>query len=367
MYGLKQSSRVWNKKLDAALKKFGFNQSKLDPCVYFLFEKSNVLIVTIYVDDFIIFSNNLAMKENFKSYLNQVFKMKDMGSAQYCLGIKIDRYIKKGKLFLSQKQYILDVLSKFEMTECKPVQRPMEIGLKLTKTQSSQSEEEKEYMKTVPYRELVGCLMYLAQITRPDIYHVVHKLSQYNTNPSKTHWLCAKRVLRYLKGTMDYKLTYVAEGNQSIIGYCDADWGGCVETGRSTSGYVFTLMGGPMSWSSKKQTCVSISSCESEYVALAHANQEAQWWYMIQEELDLKNIIKMHVDNQSAISLASENFYHAKTKHINIKYHFVRQSVVEGTIQIEYIPTEAQAADMLTKVLPIVKLRNNLKMLAISN
>lgn len=367
LYGLKQSSRVWNKKLDAALKKFGFQQSELDPCVYYSFDKSNVLIVTIYVDDFIIFSNNSKMKADFKAYLNQTFKMKDMGSAQYCLGIKIDRDRKDGRLYLSQKQYILDILSKFKMEECKPVQTPMEFGLKLSKAQSPQSEEEREYMKDIPYREAVGCLMYLAQISRPDIYHVVHKLSQFNTNPGKAHWLYVKRIFRYLKGTIDMKLTYYAEGNQSIVGYSDADWGGCVESGRSTSGYVFTLMGGPISWSSKKQTCVSTSSCQSEYVALAHANQEAQWWHMLQEEIDAKSSITMYVDNQSAISLASENFFHAKTKHINIKYHFVRQSVVDGTIQVKYIPTEEQAADMMTKVLPITKLRNNLKLLAITN
>lgn len=367
LYGLKQSSRVWNKKLDAALKKFNFTQSKLDPCVYYLFQESNILIVTIYVDDFIIFSNNSQMKNEFKAYLNKTFKMKDLGSAQFCLGIKIERDRRNGKLFLNQKQYILDTLTKFNMQDCKPVYTPMENGLKLTKDQSPQSEEEKEFMRNIPYREAVGCLMYLAQITRPDIYHVVHKLSQFNNNPGRVHWQCIKRVFRYLKGTLNLKLTYKADANESIEGYCDADWGGCIESGRSTSGYVFTLMGGPISWSSRKQSCVATSSCQSEYIAMAEANQEAQWWFMFQEEIEESKPIKMFVDNQSAIYLASESFFHAKTKHINIKYHFVRESIQDGSIQVIYVPTEEQAADFMTKVVTNAKLKRNLQLLNFSN
>lgn len=367
LYGLKQSSRVWNKKLDTALKKFGFTQSKHDPCVYFQFVESKVLIVAIYVDDFMIFSNDMKMKTNFKRYLNQTFKMKDMGAAQHCLGIKIDRNRDKGFLYLSQTQYIQDILEKFHMKDCKPISTPMDLNYKFDKSQGPKFEEEKQYMEAIPYREAIGCLMYLAQITRPDIYHVVHKLSQFNCNPSKEHWLCVKRVLRYLKGTINWKLTYSKEANEKIIGYCDADWAGCNITRHSTSGYVFMMKGGPISWSSKKQSCVALSSCEAEYISLAHANQEALWWDLFQKEIDGETGIKIFVDNQSAICLASENFYHSRTKHIDIKYHFVRESIANGIISVEFVPTQLQAADIFTKVLPLVKIKDNCKLIGISN
>lgn len=367
LYGLKQSSRVWNQKLDAALKKFGLTQSNHDPCVYNLFKESNILIVAIYVDDFVIFSNNMEMKTNFKKYLNQTFKMKDLGAAQNCLGIKIDRDRNRGVLYLSQKKYIQDILEKFNMKDCKPISTPMDINVKFDKSQGLPSEEEKSYMQNIPYREAVGCLMYLAQITRPDIYHVVHKLSQFNCNPTKDHWIAVKRVMRYLKGSINYKLTYTKDANDKIIGYCDADWAGCTDTRHSTSGYVFIMQGGPISWSSKKQTCVALSSCEAEYISLSHATQEALWWDLFQKEIDGETGIKMLVDNQSAICLASEQFYHPRTKHIDIKYHFVREAILKEIIAVSYISTQYQAADMFTKVLNLVKLNNNCKMIGMTN
>ena len=367
LYGLKQSSRVWNRKLDEELKKYGLQQSQLDPCIYFTYQDGNVLIVTVYVDDLLIFSNNKQIKSHFRNYLLSTFKMKDLGEVQNCLGFKITRDRKNGKLYLSQKQYIIDILEKYNMKNSKPISTPMDPNVKYDQSMCPQTEGERMEMARIPYREAIGSLLYVAQISRPDIYYAVHVLSQYNSNPGKEHWKGIKRIFRYLNGTIDLKLVYCQDPSGNVIGYSDADWAGCINTRRSTSGYIFMFQGAPISWSSKKQQSVALSSCEAEYVALSNATQEAMWWYNLQKEIDEEMPIEMNVDNQSAINLASNNSYSTRTKHIDIRFHFVKEVVADNKIEIQYCPTEKQAADILTKPIGSVKMTQNYKLLSMSN
>lgn len=248
LYGLKQSSRVWNLKLDDAMKKYGFKQSDYDPCMYYIMKENNILIVTIYVDDFLIFFNNEQMLKDLKQFLTSNFKMKDLQEAEYCLGIKITRDFNNGKLWLDQENYTRNILEKFNMMNCKPVSTPTDPSQKLTKSDSID-----DSMKNVPYQEAVGSLLFLAQISRPDIAYAVHSVSRFNNNPNQIHWTAVKRIMRYLKGTLQFKLEYSKDGNNEIVGFSDADWANDEQDRHSVSGYVFKLANGPISWKCTKQ------------------------------------------------------------------------------------------------------------------
>lgn len=211
LYGLKQSSRVWNAKLDAALKKLGLKPSRYDPCLYYIVSGGKVLFVAIYVDDLMLFSNDEDLKNEIKAKLNSLFRMKDLGPAKSCLGIRITR-TEEG-IGLDQEAYIESVLTRFMMQDSKPTATPMNTAVKLTKEMSPQTEEEAKQMAAVPYQEAVGCLMYLAQCTRPDILFAVNQLSRYNTNPGPSHWQAVKHLMRYLRGTSTLKLQYSRTGN----------------------------------------------------------------------------------------------------------------------------------------------------------
>lgn len=342
IYGLKQSSRVWNLKLDAALKKFGCKQSKLDPCLYFMKNDGQILLVTIYVDDFLIFWNNEQIFKSFKDFLMTNFRMKDIGVAEYCLGIRITRNFQDGKLWLDQENYTKKVLEKYNMVDCKPVKTPLNTSCKF-----SESSPPIDNTK-VPYREAIGSLLFLAQITRPDISFAVHIVSQHCNSPNQDHWNAVKWIFRYLKGTMDMKLQYSKSGSKNVVGYCDADWAGSNDR-HSTSGYLFEMAAGPISWKAQKQTTIALSTCEAEYISMSLAVQEAIWYHNLHKELTTEAPIILHSDNQSAITLSENNCYSARCKHIDIRYHFMRDVIQKGIVQINYISTDAQKADILTK------------------
>uniref|UniRef100_A0AAV1UU28 Polyprotein n=1 Tax=Peronospora matthiolae TaxID=2874970 RepID=A0AAV1UU28_9STRA len=190
-------------------------------------------------------------------------------------------------------------------------------------------------MANVPFRNAVGCLMYLMVGTRPDLAAAVGVLSQFSADPCPTHWQALKRVLRYIQGTREYGIEYQATNNDKLHGYSDADWAGDVEARRSTSGYTFILNNGYVSWRSKKQSTVALSSTEAEYMALTEAAQEAIWLKALLCELDemrSDEAVKIYEDNQGSIALAKNPEFHKRTKHIDIRYHFVREKVAEGTL-----------------------------------
>ncbi|KXJ71784.1 hypothetical protein RP20_CCG019713 [Aedes albopictus] len=319
LYGLKQSSRVWNTKLDAALKKLGLHQSEFDPCLYYWIEDGKVLFVAVYVDDVLIFSNDAALKNNLKAKLSSTFRMKDLGSAVSCLGIRITRA--KGSVSLDQEAYIDSMLRRFNMQDAKTVSTPMNTAEKLSKEMSPNTPEETERMKNIPYQEAVGCLMYLAQCTRPDILFTVNLLSRFNCCYGPKHWEAVKHLFRYLKGTKTIRLKYSAVGDSKLVGYSDADWASDLDDRRSKSGYVFLLQGGAVSWCCKRQSTVSLSTCEAEYMSLSAAVQEASWWRGLVSQFGETDAIELRCDNQSTICIARNGGYTPRTKHIDIRHY----------------------------------------------
>lgn len=351
IYGLKQASRSWNEKLDRFLLGEGYRKSKLDPCLYIKLNNNKLIIIAVYVDDMLIFSNDKEMKADLKSSLLKNFKMKDLGVATSCVGLRISRDRSAGKIWLDQEPYINEILKRFNMIDCNPISNPLEANQKLTKEMSPKTEEERIEMQNIPYQEAVGSILYLVQGTRPDLTFAISNVSQFNNNPGKAHWQAIKRILRYIKGTSKMKLEYSKDANSKIVGFSDSDWGGCTDDRRSCTGYVYIMNGGAISWASKRQTTVALSSTEAEYMALASATQEAMWFKQLDEDLWRKpsEPIMIHCDNQGALQLAKNDGYHNRTRHIDIKHHFCREKLRDGQILIEHIGTKEMVADSLTK------------------
>ena len=282
------------------------------------------------------------------------FKMKDLGAANYILGIKITRDRKRKLLSISQKLYIENILARFNMLNADPVGSPMDPHVKLSKGVDSISNMENEELRLIPYQSAIGAVMYLMLGTRPDLAFTVTFLSQFNNNYRQEHWTAVKRLLRYIKGTSEWELTY-GLNDSGLIGYCDADYADDVATRRSFTGYVFMLNGGAVSWQAKKQTTVTLSTAEAEYLAQTEAVKEGLWWKQFIGELDLdcvdSNTIQLYGDNQAAIALTKNPEFHQRTKHIDIRHHFIREHVNNGDIKLDYINTDGMIADVLTKPL----------------
>lgn len=356
IYGLKQASREWNKKLKSTLKAAGLTQSRIDPCVYLKMKNGKMFFIAIYVDDLMIFDNDEQLRNEIKSKLMEKFKMKDLGIAEYCIGLHITRDRRNGTVSLDQTGYINTILQKFDMETCNPVATPMDVSIKLIKEMSPKTEAEIEEMASIPYQEAVGSILYLAQGSRPDIAYAVSAVSRYNNNPGKAHWIAVKRILRYLKGTKDQKLTFSFKGKNEIIGFCDADWANDEDERRSCTGYVFLKNGAAISWFSKRQPTIALSSTEAEYMALSSCAQELLWFRQLEKEIWNNNIPTLvHCDNQSAIRLAVNDIYQPRTKHIDVRHHFVREMLEQNKLQIEHIPTAEMVADIMTKPLPKCK------------
>lgn len=287
---------------------------------------------------------------NLKKMLSNQFAMKDLGDANHFLGMRIKRNRKKGILELSQELYIQKVLQRFNMLGGKAVSTPLPSNLKLSKDDSPKSDAEKKEMAKVPYSSAVGSLMFAMIATRPDIAFAVGMVSRYMANPGKKHWIAVKHILKYLKGTANKCLRF-GNNDASIVGYTDSDYGGCADTRRSTSGYVFIFAGGAISWRSCLQSCTSSSTTEAEYVAASEASKEAIWLARLLGNLDIEQVPVLHSDSQSAIALAKNPVFHSKSKHIEVRYHFIRDILADKRLQLVKVHTDDNPADALTKSL----------------
>lgn len=369
LYGLKQAPRMWNLTLDECLQSMNLKQSALDPCVYFNKDDGEVIIVAVYVDDILLFSSSLVKLECFKRNLMSKFEMKDLGEASSFLGVNLEYEKDKGVLAIDQRKFIEDVLERFQMTECNPVSTPMDCQQKLDKSFSPNTEKEKEEMSTAPYQELVGSLLFIANVSRPDISFAVNFLSRFCKNPGKAHWIALKRILRYLKGSSDKKMHFRRgsdDQSKSVIGFSDSDFAGDLDERKSTSGFVFKMAGGCISWRSKKQATVALSTAEAEFVAVSAAMQELLWLRSFQRELLGSEEITLYCDNKSAICMAMNQSYSTRTKHIDIKHNFVQDSIKNGKCVLNYVNTNSMQADVFTKPLPSGRFGELRKMLGIS-
>ena len=349
LYGLKQSPRQWNIYIDAVLKGLGFKRLKSDVGVYVMGEGESAVYIALYVDDLFLVGSKLGNIKRVKEGLSREFKMKDLGEARFLLGIEIRR-LGGGDVLLIQERYARDVLARFSMLGCKPASTPLELGSRLEVTQQPTTEEEKAAMINIPYRSAIGSLMYLSTCTRPDISAAVSELSKFNQNPGLVHWEGVKRVMRYLSGTVSEGLLYRRGAEVEVWGYSDAGHGGEKETSRGRHGYVFLSGGAAVSWRSAMMKVVTHSSCESEYVGLSEAGNEAVYLQQLQEEMKIgQECVLLLGDNESSIKLAENPVFHQKSKHILLKYHSIRDRVEEGRIELCKVDTGLNAADMLTK------------------
>lgn len=345
LYGLKQASRCWNRTFTGFIEKFGFIVCQSDPCVFVSTRDGNTIILAIYVDDGLIAGSNDECIRDVISHLRGQFEMTIVNVGCF-LGLEIER-LADGSIFLHQSAYARKILQKFEMEECNAVATPSDPNQVLERVENA---ERLNY----PYRELIGSLMYLAVGTRPDICYAVGKASRFLEHPSTIHVNAAKRILRYVKGTLNYGILYDSNGEKQFRGYSDADHAGDTDTRRSTTGYAFMLGNGIISWNSERQKSVAISTTESEYVAASNAVKELIWLKRLLAELmpDRDDDALFLMDCQSAIRLIKNPEYHKRTKHIDVRYHFVREKYDDGVFNLEYVPSEHQLADIFTKALP---------------
>jgi hypothetical protein len=358
LYGLKQAPRQWHKKLSAELEVHGFSPSTADASLYVRYSKDSTAFLLTYVDDILIISKSMTEVNEIKAGLMKTFEAHDMGEAKFFLGMTIERDRKSRTIKLGQERLIKDMMSKFSMEDCRPKLTPM-VNL-VTSTEGDQLDTDR-----FPYMSLVGGLLYLSCCTRPDIAHPVGVLSRYMAKPTTALWSAAKGVLRYLATTKDMGLMF--GGGSGLIGYCDADYASDTETRRSTAGYVFLLNGGAVSYSSKIQKTVAVSTTEAEYMSAAHAVKEALSLRKLYGDVyRVTPTIKIFGDNQSAIKLLKNPVSSQRSKHIDIIYHFARERVALREVEFDYISTNEMLADMLTKIVPKMKLeycRNGIGML----
>ena len=356
IYGLKQASRQWYLKFDEIIKKIEFKENSVDNCIYVKFRGSKFIILVLYVDDILLASSDKNLLLETKRYLSSNFDMKDLGEASYVLGIEIHRDRSKGALGLSQKSYIDRVLRKYNMHRCSASPAPIVKGDKFGTFQCPRNQYEADQMKSVPYASAVGSLMYAQVCTRPDLAFVTGMLGRYQSNPGPDHWKAVKKALRYLQGTKSLMLIYKKSDNLQIVGYSDADFAGCVDTKKSTSGYVFTLAGGAISWKSSKQTITASSTMQAEFIACYEATGQAVWLKNFIPGLRVVDSISrpltLYCDNEPAVFYTSNNKSSGAAKHIDIKYHVVKDRIQDQTIKVEHISTKHMLADPLTKGLP---------------
>eukprot|EP00253_Pinus_taeda_P011792 PITA_11792 len=313
LYGLKQAPRAWYSRIDSYLLENGFDKCEGEPTVYIKEKDGKLLIVVLYVDDVIFKGNDDYLIENFKAVMKEEFEMTDMGMLRYFLGIEVDQ--NENGIFISQEKYVNEVLGRFNMKECKATITPTVMGLKLSKEDNN-----KDFDPSL-YRSIVGSLMYLTA-TRPGIMFAVSLISRFMERPKEAHWQAAKRILRYVKD------------DRKII-----------------SSYVFHIGSRAISRASKKQSIVAFSTAEAEYVAATAASCQEVWMRRMLRSLgqEQAKATAIFCENSSTIALSKNSVFHKRTKHIDTRFHYIRELVSNGEIALEHCRTHEQVADILTK------------------
>ena len=354
LYGLKQAGRTWHTKIDETFQRRGLIPLVSDQCVYIRRTTTSLVIIALYVDDLVLAASNLDELKKLKVDLTTEFDMEDLGEATFVLGIEITRHRPARTITITQSAYIKSILEKHPTGDNHKQTIPMETSARHTKATSDYQASAQEVKS---YQSAIGSIMFAMLCTRPDIAYSVATLSKFAQNPTPDHHQAVQRVLRYLRGTNHLGITYIGTTPRSnepeLTGYCDSDWAADRDDRISVTGYAFLLCGGAISWQSKKQKTPALSTVEAEYMAAAAAAKEALWWRTQLQGLgyDTTSSTVLYSDSKGSIALAKNPEHHANTKHIDLRYHFIRHHVAERSIHLEYINTTAMAADILTKAL----------------
>lgn len=338
LYGLQQAPACWNKRFNKFAQENNLQRSSYDFCFYF----NKYLWLVIYVDDILITGHNRKVEE-MNNLLKTEFSARDLGELRNFLGTEVIKT--KDYLRISQSSAIDKILSKFNMNNCKGSKTPMEYNFQFDET------EEKVL---VPYRELIGSLMYLSTMTRPDISYATSYLSRFLDRPTNSLWKAGKRILRYLKETKTIALEYKKSvKNEGLLAFSDADWGREKVDRKSVSGFAVYYFGNLISWSSRKQQSVALSTAEAEYIAAATTATELIYLKgIVSSDLKHSDIATlMLIDNQSTIKMIESYENSKRSKHIDIKMHFIKDIVSKGLIKVNYVPTDENVADIFTKAL----------------
>jgi hypothetical protein len=343
LYGLNQAPRAWYSKIDTYLIKSGFSRSQNEPTLYTKTDQhGKILIVCLYVDD-MIYTGNLELT-NFKHAIKYEFEMIDLGIMKYFLGIKVDQ--STNGIFVCQKKYATDIIKRLCMEECNPAETPIPLGTKLSK------KYEGPIVDPTLYKILVGSLLYLTT-TRPNIMYAASLVSRYMESPKDSHWKMVKQILRYVAGTLNFGLWYTQSDDNHLSGHTDSDFASNLDDRKSTSGHVFHLGTNLISWASKKQPTVSISSAEEEYFIATSASGQAMWLRRILKDMSHieKDQTPIFCDKTSTIALSKNHVFHKKTKHIDTRFHFIRELVNNGDIALQLCGSRDHPADIFTKPL----------------
>jgi hypothetical protein len=323
------------------------------------------LIVSVYVDDLIYTGNDEHMMENFKKSMKERFAMTDLGKMKYFLGIKVIQ--SRQGIFIHQQKYGSEILKRFGMEDCNSVCSPIVPGCKLVKDEAGKATD------ATLYKQMIGCLMYTLA-TRPDMAFSVCLAARYMERPTEMHVAAVKRIMRYLKGTLRCGILHKPKaGNELILeGWSDSDYAGDYDDRKSTSGYVFTMNGNAISWCSKKQPIVTLSTTEAEFVSASSCACQCIWLRNVLKHLHVKqaSCTSINCDNSSSIKLSKNPIMHGRCKHIDVRYYFLRDLCKEGVIELKYCKTQEQLADIMTKALKLesfYKLREGLGMCDLSS
>ena len=352
IYGLKQASRQWNVKIHASLLDLGFVRTYSDAGIYVYRQQRgiSVTIVILYVDDILLLGDNKGHIKTVKRTLGRQYKMTDLGAVSRFLGLNIKRDRASRRITIDQEDYIRAVLERFEMAGCQPAPTPLPSNALLVSNPETCSDKDR-----TKYQSLVGSLMFAALGTRPDISFAVTRLSRYSANPSSEHWRLGQYVLRYLQGTASAVILYDGASNAGLVAYSDSDWAEDKDDRHSTSGQIFCLAGGAVSWTSRRQSTISLSSTEAEYKAASDTCRQMAWLRSFSNELgyDMSHPTPLYVDNTGAIFLSVNPVVERRTKHVDVWYHFIREFYESGAVAIYHVETENMLADALTKNVPL--------------
>jgi hypothetical protein len=350
LYGLKQAPRAWNSRLDQELKAMGFQKSIVEHAVYKRGTGDALLLIGVYVDDLIICGPNSLNIKKFEDQMKRIFSMGDLGLLSYYLGMEVKQG--RNQITICQKAYAEKIVEMCNMSRCNPVDTPMEQRVKLTTSKPGTE------LDVTRYRSLIGSLRYLVN-TRPDLAYAVGIASRFMEAPGREHWAVVKRIVRYIAGTLDYGCKYMkGEGmGLNLLGYTDSDCSGDLVHRKSTSGIIFYLGTNLVTWASQKQKVVALSSCEAEYIAAALGACQGVWLSRLIADLvgGEAQKFRLLIDNQSAIELAKNPVFHERSKHIDTRFHYIRDCIERNMVDVEHVGTEDQVADILTKPLGRVK------------